>query len=368
MDSFSEGKWLFREGWCIFPQEPSGVLHEFVLRLKKAAPRLDGCKHSKIRASTARRIIPREWQQLPERETARYNAQPNWSLKDISVASQDAVALVTEFLEFVEVAADEFCWPLSYPSGEMEWHRHSWKHVSFKVVQSLAKDVVTHRYPPPQVLLKLLGTRKQAKQLFRRAQKGEGDAIGRLHYFFPREADRLAAAECRLTNEELTELVPLIRGVVGPMEQYLETTAESPGAPEAKRAEDNLQRFIRAAKGSPVKVGRPGMNCDEIGVKLLNTMSHGLFKQIRQVDDFLKQVPARNREKNWPWSFYPWLKAVPEFTKVYDCGKSLPGRRRPIGRPGFLQMKASDGANAIAGHVLGLSPSKIAKIVYRQRS
>lgn len=205
------------------------------------------------------------------------------------------------------------------------------------------------------MLLKLLGTREQAKELFRRAEKGDADATGRLHFFFPREADRLAAAESLFTDRVPTEPVPLIR-VLGPMEQYLETTAESPGAPEAKRAEDNVQRLIKAAKGSPVKAGRPGMNCHWIGVKLLNTMSHGLFKQIRQVDDLLKQVLPCDREKNCPWSFYPWLEGITQFPK--DITKRL----------SFLQMKPSDGANVIAGHALGWKPSTIAKTVYRQRS
>ena len=285
---------------------------------------------------------------LGERENVLYSAQLDWSLHQIKVRSSiEAQELIEEFRRYVQLATDEFCWRLTFIDAKMALRKHSWKHSTFEALVALANDVRSRRYPPVPMLVDLIGSDKEACELFRRAERGDAEAVARVNFLYPSKSARIEAARHLFEyNKEPAEKIPFISSAPDQAADYVEIIMRDPDSSAAQQARKHLERLIsqRARKGSPIQKGRAPTPYHEDGIKLLFRISYGLFIQLRRVN----QVAASyNLSKpNVLRQFYPEL---------------------PSDLDSFLHLEPSDGACQIAGKALSISPSLIDKIVFPRR-
>ena len=352
----SEGKWFVLWGYWLLPKDCSPDSTS-VRRLKNARTRIEETDRqlAKLDSGAMREGIGPQIALLCKRDAVIYNAQPHWALNQIRVSESAATDLLEEFRQFIQIAALEYCWPLRVPDGQVEWKKHSWKHSSNEDLQSLASDIKNRRYPPGEVLLDLIGSTEEACEsteeaceLFRRAEKGDAEAVARVNCLFPLESQRVRIAEFLFKYKKVTEEpVPIIPGAGELAKKHTEVIVRSPDSSEARRARTELQRLIspRASKGSQIRSGRAPTQYHEDGIRLLFKMSYGLFKQLRQVNKVAASFGLSRRDVLR--KFYPDLPSDPE---------------------SFLGLEPLDGACQIAGKALDISSSVVDKIVFRRRT
>ena len=127
----------------------------------------------------------------------------------------------------MKFAAAEFCWTLNRPTKEMHWKKHSWKHTTFAEIEWILADVKAGRWLPPQVTVDQIGSFERARSLFRRAERGEPDAVARVDSLFPSEEDKYTAARhlFGLKDEDSGPVIPSIHQVAA---QFAEIAVRSP--------------------------------------------------------------------------------------------------------------------------------------------
>jgi len=278
-----------------------------------------------------------------------YNAHPRWSLKDINVDSAaESAGVIAEFLRLVEHAALEFCWPLNYPDKNMHWQQHGWTHTTFSTIKGLIADVVSGTWVSP---LALIGSTEKARDLFRRAERKEPEAVARINSLFASEVDRDSAAREIFMS---TEPIPRILSVGDLAAELAQRAVRDPDSPEAEWARHKLSQLVskHAVKGSTSGGGRPRSPYDGETVLVVWMMCFCVCKQMREVDQFLKKI-EKDESKRRPQlnQLYPWVSA-----ELYKDPLSF----LKDGDTSYCALK-------LTGSLLELSPSKIQKTVYLPR-
>jgi hypothetical protein len=196
------GKWLCCVDWWLFPFTTE-ALSETLRRAQQVRrlPRKSTPSSLTDSLNEVRRLVGK----IRQKRTDFYNAQPRWSLRDIHFdSSSEAPQVVKEFLRLAEFAAIEFSWTMNRPVRGMDWKQHAWKHTAFVKIEAITADVNAVRWLPPQLRVDQLGSIEEAQTLFRRAERGEPDAVARIDSVFPLQADKIEAAKhlFELNDEE----------------------------------------------------------------------------------------------------------------------------------------------------------------------
>jgi hypothetical protein len=339
------GKWLCcAEGW-LFPVAARAEVSVALSRVQQAERKTNLSPSTELRTEMGRLD-----EEVQREKTAIYNAQPRWSLRDIQIdSSREASQLVGEFLRLVQFAAAEFCWTFNRPVKKMDWKLHSWKHTTFAEIERIIADVNAGRWLPPEVTLDLIGSDKDVQQLFERAEVGEPDAVARVDSLFPFKEDKCTAARhvFGLSKEQLNPRIPSVGDVAA---RLAKIAVRSPDSHQADLARHQLERLVskQAVKGSRPRGGRPRTPHHEETVTTVWMMSFAVSKQMREVQDFLQtSEPDKQKRDTKIEQSYPWVSGLLRSS----CGE-------------FLGYGNTQNALQLAGKFLGLSASKIQKVVY----
>ena len=131
-----------------------------------------------------------------------------------------------------------------------------------------------------------------------------------------------------------------------------------PTSPEADVARRRLQQLTSRkllTRGSRGK-GRPRENHHPETVRCVYIMANSLLRQVRQVDAlFQTQIQDPIQMQELIAQYYPWLIKA----RVYSKDRKSDS---------ILNMQPSEGALHVAAVPLGLSPSKVEKLVLRKRA
>jgi hypothetical protein len=347
------GKWFFSTGWGVFP---STLLLRVQADFQKAkgprfrSPRFrtSSQRMSRPEAEKLTRSLIEEWCHAVQARLRYYNAHPRWSLKDINVdSSAGSSEVIVEFLRLVEHAALEFCWPLNYPDKNMHWQQHGWTHTTFSTIKGLIADIRSGTWVSP---LALIGSTEKARDLFRRAERKEPEAVARINSLFASEGDRNRAAREIFMS---TESIPRILSVGDLAAELAERAVRHPDSAEAESARRKLSQLvsIHAVKGSKSGGGRPSSPHDAETVLVVWMMCYSVCKQMREVDRFLRKI-EKDESKRRPQlnQLYPWVSA-----KLH------------VDALNFLKDGNTLCALELTGSLLELSVSKVQKLIYRPR-
>jgi hypothetical protein len=370
---FTQGKWFVRVGYHVFPLALAGKLKNLADQRAPIAARRapvetenptslskTGTLEARAQAQAFDQQLRKTVKEMVELTLQLYNRQLRWSLRDLRANSVDeGLSISKEFLELAYVASGEFGWS-THPLPEgMHWKQHCWKHIHETDLKRVADDVEAGRQPFNDAPLGLLGSSEEALKLFRRAARCEPGAVARLHHLFPLRCDLEDMADylfCGVERPEKTRRIiasiPSVEELAG---RYAAVLVRHPDSKEAEHAQRDLDILTSksAAKGSGGRAGRTRSGFGKDTVAQVYMMSYALFKQLKEVDRFLEGLnggihwndEARNQQLR---KLYPLLAGL------LKSGEIMPPRR---GDRSTTPCK-------IAGAVLGVSPSKVAKIVY----
>jgi hypothetical protein len=302
-------------------------------------------------------------QWLAEIGSLPYNAQPNWSLRELRPSSLDeACAIIKEFLGLAKLASEAFDWGPHLFLPKMRWMEHSWKHISMADLERIASDVRSGIYPFPDLgpPIDLFETGDDTRQLFLRAAQRDPSAVTRLNVLFPSKQTQREVAELYFVGAKpLDEIQSMVSGILTPEElaaEYTRVARTYPDSEEAEKARNELGVLAgkAAVKGSTT---RPRIPFGEETVTHIYRMSYALFKQAKEVNRLLSNtiqegsfLDKEEKRDLLLREFYPWL--TRRFPKPHDIF-------------GFLQSQPTAGACKLAGIVLEISPSKVSKIVFK---
>jgi hypothetical protein len=350
------GKWFFSTGWGVFP---STLLLRAQADFQKAkGPKLRSPRFrtssqpvSRSEAEKLTRSLIQETRHALQARSRYYNAHPHWSLADVKVNSlTESSEVIVEFFHLVKCAAAEFCWPLNYPEKDMRWKQHSWTHTTFSTIESVIAEVRRGTWLPPESILDLIGSRKEARELFLRAARKEPEAVARIGSLFASEDDRNTAARALFMP---TDPVPRILSVGDLAAELAERAGRHPDSAEAESARRNLNQLVskHAVKGSKSRGGRPSSPHHKEIVLVVWMMCYSICKQMREVDRFLENI-EKDASKRRPQltQLYPWVSA-----KLHKDALN------------FLKDGNTSCALDLTGSLLELSPSKVQKVVYAAR-
>jgi hypothetical protein len=352
--NLEEGKWFYCSGWWLFPCSSHSIvaLRQAIQELSRLKEPADHRPTDSRTADEIQREIVQGFRELREHKTVFYNAQPEWSARQVSIhSSSEVLDVVNEFLRFVEFAAAEFCWTMNRPHEEMHWKKHSWKHTTFAEVERIIADVKARRWLPPQLTLDVIGTFEQAQELFRSAERIEPEAITRIDSLFPSEEDKYTAAR-HLFGLNEGDAVPLIPTAVELGYELLRNIFRSDSQKNQDHARDLLKRLIskQAATGSQPGGGRPPSAHHPETVITIWMMCYAMAKQIREVDRFVSKYESnRPNRHSRLHQYYPQL------------------YQHKIALSDVLDRETVRSAFEVAGKFLELSTSKIDKVVYPRR-
>lgn len=352
-----EGRWFVAEGFWLVPNMESVIypaLERFKFsnsRNRKSREQTVGKRSrtiSRKQAEIRTRRIARDFKELVEESKALYMAQPQWSLRDFSVNSGEIVALLQEFMEFVEYAASYFEWTGRLPVLRTDLQKHGWKHITYDFIRELVDDKAS--LVPAPIQADLAGTPEQLMDLIRQAESRVPSSAARLEFLFP-ERDDLAYA-CEVT---MSEKVPRARldkiPTVGQLAaQWATEAVRNPDATEGQLARDRLQLLV--SRGSVLRSsldkGRPKVQVHQTAIKDIYEITYCLIKQIQEVKQFFAKYLSGDKEIEFHlWIFYPWLRDV--------IGKNVLS---------FVNGSTSDSAARLTGLMLGISPSKVQQTIY----
>ncbi len=352
----SAGEWFRCEGYWLVP---SGKGNGRTLRprtRKLARVGKPGVRSPRKSARVTEKQIERQLQDYFESETARYNAQPEWSLRNLRARSLDeARAIIAEFQRCVRHTSAEFSWPSTYPSKRMHWRKHGWKHITFDAIVSVAEDARAARGHFRYLRLDLLGgSDEDHRKVFLDAAGRDPAAVARLDHLLPTEGSKMDVARLlfdRDTAQRIVDSIPSASELGG---EYADVAVRCPDPKEADEAREHLKQLVSpgAARGSTGQGGRPPVPYDDETIDLVYKMSYSLCRQIKEVDRFIARFMRRGETRRaYLAVLYPVIEKL-----------SIP----PPGS--FLKLRAMAGGALIAAHVLGLSSSKVRKVVYRRHS
>ena len=366
-----KGRWFYCDGWIVFPKTEASVAW---LREKRrlSADTEKACRQleSKARSLLAKagtsgrppgqvaefheRAIDLLLQATVKSETTKYNTQLDWSLGDPDATSPaKATEIAQEFVSFARLASEEFGWGSHILTRDMDLPTHSWKHVAFEHMQSALEFYPPGVFSPPGARLRLLGADDVGKRLLGMAAKGDPRAVARLNHLFRSKSNMLDGARLLLGKDAAREVVNDIPSPGSLAAAYTGAVFRDPDSEEAENARRSLMLLVSKAalKGATPGGGRPQIPHDEESVELAYTMGYGLSVQLRRVDRFLGGfVPSGEERISRLAELYPslcqWLR-----TDIVS----------------FLEFRPTQGACQIASIVLGISPSKVEKTVYKER-
>jgi hypothetical protein len=348
-----ECKRLHRAGWWLIP-----YTREAVSAMYRALETLGSTRRSTIlprtvprKRSEIHREVKRLVPEIHKERIAFYNAQPCWSLREIQVNSSSEVhQAVEEFLGLAKIAAAEFCWAMNLPVSGMGWKIHGWKHTTFAEIENIIKDLNAGHWLPPELRADLIRSAAEAEALFHRASRNEPEAVARLDFLFPSKEDKLRAGQAILDTTQ-NPIVPAPEFLAA---DWVRTAIRHPDSNEAEEARDNLRRLVskQAAKGSRPKGGRPASQHHEEIVSTIWMMSYCISKQMREIQKFLlKSEPDEKKRRAILDESYLWLYPVTGMDYVQ-----------------FLEFGNTQSALELAGKLLGISASKVAKVVHSRQS
>jgi hypothetical protein len=150
-----------------------------------------------------------------------------------------------------------------------------------------------------------------------------------------------------LNAEDAVPTIPSVRELAP---ELAEIAVRFPDSQEAERARHRMSLLLskQAAKGSRPQGGQPPSPHHEETVITVWMMAYAISKQIRQVREFIQKYEPDERQSLTKMNHsYPWV------SKIIGTNCSE-----------FLKHGNTQNALQLAGKLLGLSASKIQKVVY----
>jgi len=369
------GRWFFRVGFWVVPLTDQGIEG-----LRKANESLESSRRrekeslelqSKKFEASNQRFSTKEGQEALAKteeinsvlmsviasERAFYRVQPKWNLVEIPTQSRkDAAAVVEEFLATAEEASAEYCWIFNEPPDHKDWEVHAWKHVSYQDLLQVSEEAKNSVTAEVRVLA-AIGS-ENVENLLQRAIAREPEAVAIVDLLLPSKEDRLSIVQSMCTGKVTKDDVEKIPSAMDLGTELLELILNKRTSPEADTARQNLQKLIskKVLTGFSRGRGRPAEKLDLETVRRVYIMANALLRQIRQVDELLrKHVPTATERQQIIGGFYPWYLKV----KVYSTDAAVGD---------LISLQPSEGALRVAAQPLGLSPSKIEKLVLRKKA
>jgi len=334
----ADGNYFRRAAYVVYPKLPR-VIEAYITTFERAQAEIQAYERAhptppdapawsepltdeqaKLTAQALDKSIRASVERLAETEPKLYNAQPDWRMKDISVGSgAEADAILREFFHFAEYASDAFGWwrfsfpkERGFPKGK-DWMRHGWKHITPGDLEEIAGRVKSGNHPlddlmPPIDLLP--DSHKEREALFRNAARGVPEAVARLHFLFPTESDKREAAEYSLglPRNEIAQLLSQIPSPGALAAQWAHVAVRRPDSDEAAEARRGITALIAKSSARGSKVGRPKIPFSVEMTVTVYRMSYVLYKQLREVDRFLKKLISGDDQRSQKLGhLYPWL-------------------------------------------------------------
>jgi hypothetical protein len=352
------GRWFRAEGFLLVPNLEN-VIYPTLGKVKFSISRKRQTQEYKVGKRSHK--ISRKHAEIRTRRAVRgfreavkacndcYGAQPQWSLCDIPVSSDEIVALLQEFTEFLEYTSTEFEWMRGLPILRTELQKHSWKHITYDLIKERVEDQTT--LVPAPIHAGLAGTPEQLMNLIEEAENRIPSSVSRLEFLFPNREDLAFACEGVMLEKILRARLDKIP-TVGQLAAELATIAvRNPNSTKGQEARDRLQLLV--SKGSVLRSssdnGRPKIQVHATGIRETYKLCYSLIKQIQKVKQFLAKHLNGDKEIEFHlWIFYPWLRDV--------VGKNVLS---------FVNGSASDSAAQMTGFMLEISPSKVQQTVYK---
>ena len=369
------GRWFFRVGFWVVPLTDRGIEG-----LRKADESLEPSRRreeeslerqSKKFDASDQRFCTKEAQEALARteeidtllislvasERAIYRVQPKWNLVEIPTQSRkDVAAVVEEFLAMAEEASAEYCWIFNEPPGHKDWEVHAWKHVSYQDLLQVSEEA-KNSFSAEVRVGAAIGS-ENVENLLQRAIAREPEAVAIVDLLCPSKEDRLSIVQTMCTGKVIKADIEKIPCAMDLGTELLEIILNKPTSLEADTARQSLQKLIskKVLTGFSRGRGRPGGRLDLETVRRVYIMANALLRQIRQVDELLrKHVPTATERQQIIGGFYPWYLKTKAYSKDIAVGD-------------LLSLQPSEGALRVAAQPLGLSPSKIEKLVLRKKA
>ena len=375
MSSDRTGKWFFRVLFWVVPLTDQGIeglrkanegLESSIRREKESLERQSkkfdasnerfGTKEAQ-EALAATEEINSKLLSVIASERATYRVQPKWNLVEIPTQSRkDVAAVVEEFLVMAKEASAEYCWIFNEPPGHKDWEVHAWKHVSYQDLLQVSEEA-KNSFSAEVRVEAAIGS-KNVENLLQRAVAREPEAVAIVDLLLPSNEDRLSIVQTMCTGKVTEADIEKIPSAIDLGTELLEITLNKRTSLEADTARQNLQKLIskKVLTGFSRGRGRPGGKLDLGTVRRVYIMANALLRQIRQVDELLRtHVPTATERQQMIGGFYPWYLK----TKVYSTDTVVGD---------LLSLQPSEGALRVAAQPLGLSPSKIEKLVLRKKA
>jgi hypothetical protein len=338
------GRWFTAVGYWLYPKGLEFTLpHSRLDALKKAmyaaeaAPDLHppagemDVTTARVFSDSARRYVLA----MEAYNSASYNAQPKWHLRDLKASVADAHAVITEFVKLTSITSSEYFWPGLNSDGN-RWHIHGWKHICLKDIEDQWKEY-TEGETPGVIIAEGIGD-DELRSLFRAAQNRDPEAIGRVWTLFPKVEEHEEIYLWYVNSNDRPKAIPDPITLAG---EFVNTIFSRPRSEEATQARTALLKLIspsvshgvRAQKGRPKNLVPPSI------VSLVSSMSCSLARQIREVRKFLSRLKMAERDQAvLLLGAYPWLGEL----KNWDLLS-------------FLELAPSSAGLVIAEHVTGIS-------------
>jgi hypothetical protein len=372
MTSQQHGKWFWRAGYYVFPLTARSIPEKAERELQEAKEALDALERanenadhgnthvhsnlSKEEALAETNLLTKKLGALIAFQNAFYRAQPRWELVDISARSPlEATAIAEEFLLVAKEASAEYCWILNEPPAHADWELHGWKHVSYEDLLEVSDEAKCSWVP--EIRIDATVGSRNAEDLFKRAIAREPEAVATINFLLPSKEDRLSVAKSMCSGDVSEADVCRIPSPLDLGVQLLRVIMNKPTSPDAEVARKRLQQLISKkslTRGSRGK-GRPRENHHPETVRRVYIMANSLLRQVRQVDELLqRQIQSPIQRQKIVAQHYPWFSESRVYSKDAKSND-------------LLSMQPSEAALHVAAAPLGLSPSKVEKLVHRKR-
>jgi hypothetical protein len=266
-----------------------------------------------------------------------YNAQPNWHLIDIEVSPEDAHALIAEFERLTSYTTEQYGWPGEDPGKGVDWRVHGWKHICFVHIQGYWQEYVKG-WAPPATIADGIGSPNDVVSLFRAAENGDPEAVGRVWTLFPNREGHEDIFFFFFKSNERPKAIPDPNAVA---EELVRTIFSAPRSEEASQARAALLKLIApsVSRGGKAKRGRPKSMVPPDILCLVWKMSYSLARQVREVVNLLSQLKISRKGRDaLLLEMYPWMASL----KTWDILS-------------FSELEPSAAGLVIAEHVTGLS-------------
>ena len=314
-----KGKWFHRMGWRVYPK----------------------ARESEVRA-------------LIKIQKDEYHHQLEWSLDEIESNSKDESRLIAK--EFLKAARDasEDC-PLLFGVSLADRRKHSWKHATYGDVKTLAEKAKN----PPAGAMRFEGWDVSTiKHLFVEALNRAPQSVALLTCAFPDEQEKLRVARYYMgigTSKWKGAGIPSAADLAA---EYVTTIYREPDSKAARKARRSLEFLLttKAIKGLPVRPGKPAVFIHKGYLREALFVGKTLFEQVRAVHGLLQRCETEGDSHGRVMSqLYPWIASLREGPE-------------PLTLLDFLPMKPGEAARYMVRTVIGISPSKLEKILYSPRS